>query len=140
MIEFVNITEEVAFQDKHGISDIGFGHQYARDDRPLDFQYQSSEAVTSFTANRVDYKGRVTETTDLNTSLIISGGGVHTCTGQTEYEYTLPYGVYFFLVNNKYKSEFFKVINLRDTDCLDLLGGGVLELLDGGCCLELLET
>jgi hypothetical protein len=109
MLNFVNINEEIAFQNRTGISDASFGLQVALDANPLDFQYSASEAVTSFSAIRKDITGAVVETISLSTSLITYDAinSLHICDGQTPYGTPLECGIYYFLVNNKFQSEDF---------------------------------
>ena len=137
MINFSDTDNNIAFQDRLAYPEIGFAVEYSPDNYPLDFQYISSEAVSSFVAKRIDNMGRVTDTITLTTSLVTLTDGYHICTGLEEFADPLSFGFYYFLVNGHYQSDNFKVICLRNTDCLDIEIGGVLELAGGGCCLEL---
>lgn len=111
MLNFVDITVETAFQDREFISDVFFGLQIANPEFPLDFQYQASEAVTSFSAIRKDITGTIIETISLSTSLITydSVNNIHICNGLLDYVTHLECGYYHFLVNSKFQSEDFNV-------------------------------
>ena len=54
MLNFVDITENIVFQDRTGAPDYLFGIQGAKTTEPLDFQIETNEAATSFYAIRVD--------------------------------------------------------------------------------------
>ena len=110
MLEFVDNTEETPYKDREGIPEIAFGRQYGINTRPLDFQYESTEAITSFSAVEIDRTKRIISTTALNTPLITSSGGYHTCTGLEPYGLYLPCGTYYFLVNDRYESDVFKIL------------------------------
>jgi len=110
MIEFIDSIEETPFKDREGVPEISFGRQYGINTRPLDFQYESTEAITSFSAIEIDRTGKTVNTTVLNTSLIASSGGYHICTGLVPYGLYLPCGTYYFLVNNRYESDVFRIL------------------------------
>lgn len=110
MLNFVNITEELSFQERFGIPTEQFGIEYALKDNPLDFQYIAGEAVSTFEAVRLDNLGNALETVSLSTSLITYANGKHTCTGLVDYASPLDCGVYYFLVNSKYQSDYFQVL------------------------------
>jgi len=109
MLEFVDITIEKPFQDRDGIPFFTFGLQKAFEYKPLDFSYLSSEAVSTFTANKLNSLGDIVETIDLSTSLIVGNGVSHTCTGLVDYASDLDSGIYYFLVNDRYQSDSFCV-------------------------------
>ena len=111
MLGFVNITEELSYQKKFGIPDEYFGIQYALKDTPLDFQYSASESVSNFQAVKVDNTGEIIEITSLSTSLITYASSMHTCTGLVNYSTALDCGVYYFLVNDKFQSDYFRILS-----------------------------
>ena len=120
MLSFVNIEENLSYQDVFGIPDKDFGQQFATSTAPLDFQYPSTEAVSSFVAVLIDAFGVDFETITLSTSLINSTGSNHVCDGLTDYTTPLECGTYYFLVNGKYKSELFHVVpQLIETSSFD---------------------
>ena len=110
MLNFVDITMEVPYQDRYGIPVICFGLQNAMENKPLDFSYLATDTVSDFVAKKVNNLGDVTETINLSTSLIISDGTYHRCDGLTDYATDLEEGVYYFIVNNRYKSDYFNVV------------------------------
>jgi hypothetical protein len=110
MLNFVNIENELSFQDRFSIPDSGFSTQIALKNKPLDFQYESSESVSSFEAVKLDAFGQYLESISLSTSLVVLSNGYHICDGLTDYSSDLECGNYYFIVNSKYKSETFRVI------------------------------
>ena len=132
MIEFVNIENELSFQDRNGIPANDYGLIYARDSKPLPFQYRSSESVSSYVAKRVNHVGTVVEINTLSTDLINSDGTYHICDGLSDYASNLDCGLYYFLVNSKYQSEYFRVeSNLTDgTDNQDNISVSGLEFFN----------
>ncbi len=111
MINFVDIRNELSYQKKYGIPDKYYGIEIARKNSPLDFQYYSVEVVGSFLAIKVDNNGDALESINLSTSLINDTGNYHKCTGLTDYATDLDCGLYYFLVNSNYQSEYFNVIS-----------------------------
>lgn len=111
MLNFVNIENEISYQDRLNSPEIDFGLQIALKNAPLDFQYLSSEAISSFSAIKIDNLGAIEETISLSTSLINSNGTYHICDGNTDYSTDLDCGVYYFIVNDKYQSESFQVFD-----------------------------
>jgi hypothetical protein len=109
MINFVNTQNELSFQTKFGIPDKCYGLEIAKKNAPLDFQYDSTDAVSSFIAVKVDNLGNAIDSVNLSTSLIDSTGTQHICDGLTDYSSDLDAGLYYFLVNSKYQSEYFVV-------------------------------
>ena len=109
MLSFVNLDNKLSFQEDFGIPNQDFGLELALKNRPLNFQYESSESVTSFLAISVDSNGHVLDSINLSTSLISSNGTYHICNGLVDYSVNLECGIYYFLVNSKYKSEYFQV-------------------------------
>ena len=112
MLRFVDITKETPIQEQDGY--VLFGRQIALSTTPLDFQYESDEPVSSFIVVRKDRLNKTLETIDLNTDLISYDGSYHICNGQTDYSEALECGLYYFLVNGKYQSEDFEVLNAFD--------------------------
>jgi len=110
MIAFVDTEIELSFQDKTGIPDKHFGLEYSLKNKPLDFNYLSDEDVSSFLAIKVDSQGNATESINLSTSLITWDGTYHNCDGLTDYSSDLDEGLYYFLVNSRFKSEYYYVI------------------------------
>lgn len=110
MLSFVNIQENTAFQNRSGIADIDFASEFATNNYPLPFQYESTEAVSSFTIIKIDSFGSDYEIISLSTSLIQSDGEYHICDGLIAYSSPLSCGTYYFLVNGKYKSDLFEVL------------------------------
>jgi len=115
MLNFIDITKELPYQSKDGIPYVQFGRQYATDDYPLDFQYLSDESIISFEAIKQDYLGNNIGTINLSTSLIELEYGNHVCTGLIAYATPLDTGLYYFIVNSKYKSEDFNVITITES-------------------------
>ena len=111
MLGFVNIENENPIQSKLGAPYLTFGMQYALKSTPLDFQYESTEAVSTFSAIKVNNLGNYLETVSLNTALITSTGTYHVCDGRSNYASDLDCGIYYFLVNSKYQSEYFTVFD-----------------------------
>ena len=111
MIAFVDTNNELSFQSKFGIPDKCYGNQAALKNKPLDFQYESSELVSSFLAIQLDGLGNVLDSINLSTSLITVSGGYHICDGLTAYSSNLDAGIYYFLVNSHYQSEYFVVVD-----------------------------
>lgn len=107
MLGFVDTTIEETFQDRHGVPDLNYGWQVASDIKPLTFQYESSEAISSFVAKRVDNLGDVINTVTLNTNLIQLVDGNHYCDGNTSYDTFFDCGLYYFVVNDRYQSDYF---------------------------------
>jgi len=134
MLNFVNILEETPFQDKVNISDEMFGLQMGLPKTPIDFQYIASEAITSFDAIRKDITGDAIETISLSTSLIAYdiANNLHICNGQSNYATELDCGIYYYLVNEKYQSESFNIIDIEeafiDTNSIIAISG--LEFFD----------
>lgn len=114
-LAFVDITYEISFQERSGIPKKDFGLIYAMKSKPLPFEYEASDAVSSFVVKQVNNIGEVIESTSLSTSLITSDGSSHLCDGLTDYAADLDCGLYYFLVNSKYQSEYFRV----DTQLID---------------------
>ncbi len=115
MLQFVDITIDKPYQDRFGLSEIGYGLQFSRSNYPLDFQYKSDEStITTFSAISVDNIGNDVETIALSTSLITANGVYHICDGQTELAARLSCGIYYFLVNDRYKSDYFRMIELEN--------------------------
>jgi hypothetical protein len=110
MINFVNIENELSFQTKFGIPDKCYGLEIAKKNSPLDFQYKSNEIVSSFLAILVNSNGIVIDSINLSTSLIDDSEDYHICTGLIDYASNLDAGIYYFLVNSKYQSEYFVVV------------------------------
>jgi len=109
MINFVDITKDIPFQNKNGIPFLTFGLQNALKNKPLSFFYESSSTISSFEAKKIDINGNVTETISLSTSLIISNGTTHICSGDVDYASDLDTGVYYYDVNGQYWSDYFCV-------------------------------
>jgi hypothetical protein len=109
MINFVNTQNELSFQIKFGIPDKCYGLQVAKKNAPLDFQYDSTEVISSFIAVKVDNNENPIDSINLSTSLIDFTGTQHICDGLTDYSSDLDAGLYYFLVNSKHKSEYFVV-------------------------------
>ena len=110
MLSFVNIENELSYQDKEVRLGIDTGIQIANNVYPLDFQYESDESVSSF----ILINKRTLTETSLNTSLIVADGEYHKCNGLTQYTAPLLCGIYYFLVNGKYQSEDFEVYVFSD--------------------------
>lgn len=125
MINFVNIEQEETFQEKYGIPAVCFGLEYSSNLAPIDFRYIAEEAVSTFKAYKVDSIGNILAEIDIETSLIdtewVSGIFYHFCDGLTDFITELPEGTYYFLVNDKYQSEYFNAVegiptSVTDTD------------------------
>ena len=110
MLNFVNIENELSYQDKEVRLAASFGIQIANNIYPIDFQYQSDESISSFTL--IDKT--TLEETSLSTALITADGEYHKCDGLTAYAESLACGIYYFLVNGKYQSEDFEVYVFTD--------------------------
>lgn len=109
MLNFVDITKEVPFQNKDAIPFLTYGLQHALKSRPLDFFYSSAVAVTSFAAKKVNSLGVVVETVNLSTSLVVADGSMHMCAGLVDYASDLSNGIYYFEINGQYWSDYFLV-------------------------------
>jgi hypothetical protein len=131
MLEFVNIQEEISYQEKEGMPIIPFGIQVSPPDRPIDFQYDAFEAVTSFKAIRTNANNCYIDEYDLSTSLISYDGQAHRCSGTETFNVTLPNGYFYFLVNGKFKSVTFQLTYELPPNYLELYEGGFLELYNG---------
>lgn len=132
MLRFVNIQKDLPYLELFGISDILFGVQYSPNDKPLDFQYQSSNDVTKFEAVKINPRKEIIDTISLSTSLVTLDAGRHICTGQVNFAENLPEGLYYFNVNDQYYSELFIVTYEIRPNYLELEQGGFLELELGG--------
>jgi len=110
MLSFVNIENELSYQDKFVRLEPEFGIQIANNVYPLDFQYESDETVSTFTL----VNKKTLAETSLNTALIASDDTYHKCSGLVAYTTALECGVYYFLVNSKYQSEDFEVYVFAD--------------------------
>jgi len=110
MLGFADIRKELSFQDREGIPSKVFAKEYALKNRPLDFIYPSTEAVTSFVVVSVDLFGRDIEIFTLSNSLINWDGVNFICNGQTDYSTNLDSGTYYFLINGNLKSDHFCVL------------------------------
>lgn len=108
-LAFVNIENELSFQMKTSIPAGGFGPEISFKNKPLDFQYPSTEAVSSFLAVKLDANQNPIENITLSNLLITSDSVSHICDGLTDYATDLDCGDYYFLVNSKYQSETFRV-------------------------------
>ena len=109
MISFEDITRSKSFQNKDGIPFITFGLQKALKNKPLDFFYDSEDAVNSFVATKVNILGEIIDIISISTSLITANGTTHICTGLTDYVTNLESGVYYYEVNGRYRSDYFYV-------------------------------
>lgn len=109
-IAFINIENELSFQSKTGIPDKNYAPEIAFKNKPLDFQYDSTEVVSSFLAIKLDSNGQASDSINLSTSLINFTGSQHICDGLTNFSSDLEGGNYYFLVNSKYKSDNFNVV------------------------------
>lgn len=138
MLRFVDITEDLSYLERSGIPWNIFGIQFSPNDKPLDFQYISSEAIASFTANKINLQGNIIETIILNTSLVTLSSGMHICTGQINFAANLEGGLYYFSINDRYNSELFQVTYEVLPNYLELESGGFLDLESGGY-LELIN-
>ena len=61
---------------------------------------------------------------------------MHACTGLANFATELDCGHYYYLVNGHYQSDVFAVIDIENdvaTNCLELFGGGTLELFSTDC-------
>ena len=114
MLGFVNIESELSFQSKYGIPTDTFALEYSLKDTPLDFQYTAAEAVSAFIVVKVDNVGNIIETVVISTSLITYSDGQHICTGLVNYASPLDCGLYYFLVNSKYQSDYFQVLQTME--------------------------
>lgn len=114
MINFINISNNIPYQDRPGDGFIKSGIQLATNNFPIDFQYESSESVTSFKAVKVNLNNEIIEEISLSTYLISSDGFYHVCDGNTAFDAELECGFYYFLVNDKYQSETFEVANFEE--------------------------
>lgn len=129
MLRFVDTLEELSYIEKEGIPEKLAGIQYSGAVKPIDFQYYSSEAVSSFQAVKIDSKGNEIETIDLNTSLVTLSSNRHICTGQVELGVLLDECIYFYRVNEHYDSEIFLVTFDVVPDAFDLSDGGEDDVL-----------
>lgn len=109
MLNFVDTTQEISFQDRNYTPDIGYGLEVSLKNAPIDFSYKSTETVDTFIAVKVDNQGNAIESINIETSLIDATGVYHNCDGLTDFATNLECGIYYFVVNNRYKSEHFQV-------------------------------
>ena len=132
-LKFHNINNDIPDLDKAGTPMISFGEQYALNTTPLDFKYLANEAISTFEAIKVDNLGNIVETINLSTSLITydSVNGVHNCDGLTDYATNLDTCKYYFLINSKFRSDIFQVVDLTEVGCIEWLSGGCIEWLSG---------
>jgi hypothetical protein len=131
MLAFVNNTEELTYLQKEGMPIIPFGIETSHPDKPLDFQYDANEAVTTFKAVRINSRGCFIDEYDLSTSLISYDGQAHRCSGTENFDVQLPNGYYYFLVNGKFESVPFELTYELPPNYLELYQGGFLELYNG---------
>jgi len=82
MLRTVNTEKNVPYHQRYGIPDLLLGSQYSQNNKPIDFQYVSTNAVTSFEAVKLDVRGNIIETVTLSTSLVTLSSNRHICTGQ----------------------------------------------------------
>ena len=132
-LEFVDIYLELPFDERLGASFMSFGMQFASYSTPLQFNYLSNEEITSFKAVLVDNLGKIVEEITLSTDLIYADGESHLCSGINDYSESLNCGVYYFMVNDHYKSAYFKVVNLEAFVCMELFSGETYQLFKGEC-------
>lgn len=111
MISFVDIRVEDSYQLKNGNPFIGFGVECGLNDYPIQFQYKSTESISSFVVVSVDTNGTEIERFTLSNSLIQSNGNYHICNGLISYSTNLTGGYYYYIVNDYYVSDYFQVIN-----------------------------
>lgn len=131
MLRFVDTQKELSYINKEGIPEMLAGLQLAPNDKPLDFQYESSEAVSSFVLRKIDSRGRTISETSLSTSLVTLSSNRHICTGQDSIGANLDECIYVFVVNGHYESEPFLVTYDLQPNYLELEDGTYLELEDG---------
>jgi hypothetical protein len=107
-LEFYDTLFELDFEDKEGAPDFFFGSQFSKVNFPLDFEYLSTDSVSSFVAVKYNNLGKIEDTITLSTSLIESDGTSHKCDGLTEYTTHLEKGIYKYVVNDRYVSAKFR--------------------------------
>lgn len=106
---FFDTNQDIDQLEKVGVPDLVFGMSYGQNSLPLPFRYKSPDAVSSFAAVKVDVFGNVIETISLSTSLVTSDTEYHACTGSVNYSSNLSCGIYYYLINNRYRSSYFTV-------------------------------
>lgn len=129
MLRVIDTDKELSYINKVGIPDLLAGIQYSGAIKPLDFQYYSTEAITSFQAIKIDSRFKEIETLNLDTSLVTLSSNRHICTGQTELGVLLDECIYFFRINGHYDSEPFLVTNDIVPNAFDLSDGGEDDVL-----------
>jgi len=111
-LEFFDNFATVPWRDRIGSPDISFGTQYAENSTPLQFDFLSTESLRTFKARKIDNLGNTIYEYDLSTSLITATGTHYICSGTVDYTVALQCGLYYFIVNDRYESELFEVIEL----------------------------
>ena len=131
MLRTINIEEDLNYIDKYGIPYLLAGIQFAPTEKPIDFQYAATEAITKFEAVKIDLQGNVIDRTTLSTSLVVLSSGRHICNGQTALGLNLSESLYYYNINDKYHTEPFLVTTEMLPNLLELEDGTYLELEDG---------
>lgn len=120
-LRFYDNTENIPYIERSGAADINFAQEYSGIDYPLPFQYLASDVISSFKAIKIDNNNNSLEEIDLDTSLITSDGTYHICSGVVEYSEFLNLGMYYFIVNDRYQSDNFKVIATKQGVGYDII-------------------
>ncbi len=125
-LAFYDSENAIAWRNATGAPDWLFGIEIARDDVPLLFSYEAIDSVSSFDIIKIDRFGNDDETISLSTSLITSNSSTHYCSGIVEYITALDCGVYYFSVNDRYKSDTFKVVGFNQGIDFDVIESGLI--------------
>ena len=109
-LEFIDNTKDIPFRDRSGAPYILAGVQLAPNHKPLLFEYEATDAVSTFELILISPQKIILNQITLTPGLITSNGSTHYCDGLTEYSVDLTYGLGFFVVNDRYESDVFNLI------------------------------
>ena len=113
-LEFYDSYYDIPEYEKLGSPIIKFAAEFGTNLQPLPFQYLSDQAVSTFDLVKIDSHGTVLSTSALSASLVSYNSitKTHNCNGLTYYADIITCGVYYFAVNNRYKSKPFEIFEL----------------------------
>ncbi len=111
-LTFYDTEKDIDYQQRQGAPDILFAKEHGTNTKPLKFRYKATDSVTSFIVYQIDLLENVLNEIILDTSLITSDSSYHDCSGLEKYSTYLNLGLFYFVVNDRYKSKKFEVAEL----------------------------
>jgi len=109
---FYDNTQNTDYFTRKGVPWILFGQEFGTNTSPLTFEYISNQAVTSFKVVCVDSNKNILGEIDLNTNLIKFNGLTHLCDSTIGYNEFLNIGLFYYIVNDRYVSQVFRITQL----------------------------